>query len=95
MTTMAGIIVKRPIASGGQLVPVPWSPITSRGAQEHAMLAKYTGVVAAVLDNRLDDVLGVDQARRCEAVALFSAWTLAVAPPQPNVAPCKLMDTAR
>jgi hypothetical protein len=92
---MAGIIVNGPVASGGALVPVPWTPIIlGAGPKSTPMFAKYTGVVASVLGTAWMTYSASIKLGAAKLWPLFSAWTLAVAPPQPNVAPCKLMDTS-
>ena len=94
MTTMAGIVVTGPVGAGGALVPVPWTPIIlGAGPVSTPMLAKYTGVVASVLGAAWDIYSASIKLGAAKLWPLFSAWTLAVAPPQPNVAPCKLSDT--
>jgi hypothetical protein len=95
MTTMAGIIVNGPMAMGGALVPVPWTPIIlAAGPVNTAMLAKYTKTVATVLGTAWTTYSASIKLAGAKLWPLFSAWTLAVAPPQPNVAPCKLSDMA-
>src|SRR3954469_20708191 len=89
--TMAGILVNGPIASGGQLVGAPWTPvILASGPVTTPMLAKYTGVVANVLGTAWLAYTATIKLGAAKLWPLFSAWTLAVAPPQPNAVPCKL-----
>ncbi len=93
--TMPGIVINGPIASGGAFVPIPWTPIIlASGPVSTPQLAKYTTVVASVLGTAWATYTTSIKLGAAKLFPLFSAWTLAVAPPQPNAVPCKLMDTS-
>ena len=91
-TSMAGIVIAGPAATGGQLVGPPWTPlIMASGPKESPMLLKYTSAVATVLGTAW---LAYTASIKIPGLPLFpaySAWPLAVAPPIPNPVPCKLV----
>ena len=88
MSTLVGVVIAGPVASVGQIVGPPWTPlILASGPKETPMLLKYTNVVANVLGTAWLSFTATVKVPGMPWYPAFAAVPSPVAPPAPNI-PC-------
>ena len=89
--TMVGVVIAGPIASGGQVVGIPWAPlIMATGAIATPMELKYTTTIANVLGTAWLSYTASIKVAGMPWYPAFAAFPGPIAPPMPNV-PAPLM----
>ena len=87
-TTLVGVVIAGPTASGGQLVGPPWTPLIMASAPKATpMELKYSNVIATVLGTAWLSFTATVKVTGMPWYPAFAAFPSPVAPPTPNI-PC-------
>jgi hypothetical protein len=86
---MVGVVIVGPVATGGQIMPVPWLPtIVGSAPSSSPQELKYSQAVAMTISNAW---LAFTATLKIPGLPLYPAWALVPAPslpPTPNQVPC-------
>jgi hypothetical protein len=84
-TSMAGVVIMGPVATMGQLIGPPWTPlIMATAPKASAMELKYSNVIAQVIGTAWLTFTATVKIPGLPLYPLFAAMPSAVAPPTPN-----------
>jgi hypothetical protein len=86
--TLVGVVVNGPVATGGNLVGMPWMPLIMATAPKATpMELKYSNTIATVISNAWQTFTATVKVTGMPWYPLFAATPSPIAPPTPNI-PC-------
>jgi hypothetical protein len=86
--TLVGVVIAGPVATGGQIVGPPWTPLILASAPKSTpMEMKYSNVIAQVIGTAWLTFTSTVKVTGMPWYPMFAAVPSPVAPPAPNV-PC-------